>query len=362
MQQNHGILPFPHKQNTPLRRYERNALHLLSLKTPMNLCRFLAMPIYRIEKIINSPEYKHHIIKKKRGGGRHISEPLGQLKKIQKRLNYFLQAYYLCIKPEEVHGFVINPLPSGKTHCNIVTNAGVHTGRKHLLNIDLKDFFPAIPARRIKELFTSPVFNFSEQMAIAFTLLVTCEAKLPAGAPTSPVLSNFVCLGLDAALRLFCREHHLRFTRYADDLTFSSDEFISEGTILEIKELIRRNGFETNEKKVRLESSHHKQTVTGITVNEKVNVDRKRLKKIRAMLHDSTKNGIEAAAQRHFNLTNPPGEGEQLRFIHRLNGYINFVGQVRGKNDPLYRRMDCELQQIKQTMQELAGNLPQRPE
>ncbi|MDR3141778.1 MAG: reverse transcriptase family protein [Tannerellaceae bacterium] len=326
----------------------------------MKLCLFLGTPIYQLERIINSPEYKHHIIKKKRGGERHISEPRKQLKRIQKRLNYFLQAYYLCIKPEEVHGFVINPLPAGKTQCNIVANAEVHTGKKHLLNIDLKDFFSSIPARRIKKLFTSPVFNFSEQMAIALTLLTTCEAKLPTGAPTSPVLSNFVCLELDADLRFFCRENHLQFTRYADDLTFSSNEFIPDEAIHRIKELIRRNGFETNEKKVYLKSSRHKQTVTGLTVNEKVNADRKRLKKIRAMLHDSTKNGIGKATQRHFNLTNPPSEEQQQLFIRRLGGYINFAGQVREKNDPMYRRMVCELQLIKKAIQEIASNRPAR--
>jgi len=226
-----------------------------------------------------------------------------------------------------------------KTHCNIVANAEVHTGKKHILNIDLKDFFPGIPARRIKKLFTSSVFNFNEQMAIALTLLTTYEARLPAGAPTSPVLSNFVCLELDADLRTFCRENRLQFTRYADDLTFSSNEIISDEIILKIKELIRRNGFEINEKKLHLKSSHRKQTVTGLTVNEKVNVDRKLLKKVRAMLHDLTKNGIEPAAQRHFNLKNLPDEKLQQLFINRLNGYINFVGQVRGKNDAVYLKM-----------------------
>jgi RNA-directed DNA polymerase len=327
------------KRQITLQKYKRNALLLLSLKSPTDLCRFTKMPIYQLEKIINSPKYNHYTIRKKRGGERHIFEPGRSLKRIQKRLNYFLQACYFCIKPEEVHGFVINPQYSGKTRCNIVANAEVHTGRKHILHIDLKDFFPGIQARRIKELFTSPVFNFSEQVAIALTLLTTCEGKLPTGAPTSPVLSNFVCLELDADLRLFCRENHLQFTRYADDLTFSSNEIIPNELIVKIKELIRQNGFEPNEKKLHLTSSHRKQTVTGLTVNEKVNVDRKLLKKIRAMLHDLTKNGLETATRRHFNLTTPPDEEQKQHFIHRLSGYINFVGQVRGKNDLIYQRM-----------------------
>jgi len=207
------------------------------------------------------------------------------------------------------------------------------------LNIDLKDFFSSISAKRIKTLFSSSYFNYNEQIAIALTLLTTYQATLPTGAPTSPVLSNFVCLELDANLRTFCQKNALLYTRYADDLTFSSDTLISQNTIQNIIQLINKNGFEINEKKLRLQSSNRKQTVTGLTVNEKVNVDRKLLKKIRAMLHDWTTNGIVAATKRHYNLNDGITYKDTERFINRLKGYINFVGQVRGKKDAVYLRL-----------------------
>jgi RNA-directed DNA polymerase len=319
-------------------KHQLNALALLSLKSPKELCRFLKTPIHQLEEIINTPVYKHYVIKKERGGERHIFAPVSYLKRIQKRLNYFLQAYYLWIKPAEVHGFVINPRYLGK-HCNIVANAEVHTGKKHVLNIDLKDFFPNISTKQIKNLFTSPYFNYNEQIANALTFLTTYLAALPTGAPTSPVLSNFVCHQLDADLRFFCRENGLQFTRYADDLTFSSDAIISQDIIQSIIQLIKKNGFKINEKKLRLQSSSRKQTVTGLIVNEKVNVDRKLVRKIRAMLHDMTTNGVEAATQRHFHLTGFADYEQRGFFIHRLEGYINFMGQIRGKNDALYRRL-----------------------
>jgi len=337
--------------NTPvfmqnLEKYKLNALYFLSLENPIELCQFFKIPIIQLEEIINHPKYSYYTISKKRGGIRHIFAPEKQLKKIQRQLNYFLQTYYLWIKPEEVHGFVINPRHLNKIRCNIVANAKVHIGKKHILNVDLKDFFSSISAARIKKLFTSPVFNFSEQMAIALTLLTTYEGKMPTGAPTSPVLSNFICLELDADLRLFCQQNNLQFTRYADDLTFSSNERISDEKILQIKELICRNGFNINEKKVHLKFSHRKQTVTGIVVNEKVNVDRKRLKNIRAMLHDLTKNGLEAATQRHFHLRNFSDEKQRQLFINRLKGYINFVGQVRGYDDIIYEKMFLEFHKL----------------
>jgi RNA-directed DNA polymerase len=131
----------------------------------------------------------------------------------------------------------------------------------------------------------------------------------------------------------------LQFTRYADDLTFSSNTHITQDTIEHIINLINENGFEINKKKLRLQPSNRKQTVTGLTVNEKVNIDRKLLKKIRAMIHDLTTNGIEAATKRHFKLKNEADAKLRMRFIYRLEGYINFVGQVRGKNDAVYRRL-----------------------
>lgn len=316
------------------KKHELNALYFLSIEKPAELTRFFKTSFFQLEETLNNPPYNNYTIKKKRGGTRQIFAPDKHLKGIQKQLNYFLQAYYLWIKPCEVNGFVVNPHYLG-THCNIVENAKVHVKKKYVLNIDLKDFFPSISAGKVKEIFSSTYFNFNEQISTALTLLCTYEGKLPIGAPTSPVISNFICIQLDADLITFCKQNNLSFTRYADDLTFSSNDAISDDNTLDIINLIKKNQFEINEKKLRLKTSNRKQTVTGLTVNEKVNVDRKLLKKIRAMLHDLTANGMTASVQKHFKLANIE-QRHKVTFINRLEGYINFVGQVRGKSDSLY--------------------------
>lgn len=308
---------------------------MLTVETHSELCRFLKTDFFQLEEVIIHPTYRNYTIRKKRGGERKIFAPEKKLKSIQKRLNYFLQAYYLWMKPDAVHGFIINPHYLG-THCNIVENAKVHIGKKQVLNIDLKDFFPSISAKQVKEVFTSEYFNFHDSLATALTLLTTYEGRLPIGAPTSPVISNFICLKLDSDLKEFCNANSLSFSRYADDLTFSSETLISNDTVLDIINLIKKNNFQINEKKLRLKSSNRKQTVTGLTVNEKVNVDRKLLKQIRAMLNDMTTNGIDTATQRHFNLSGAVEAKHKTKFIQRLEGYINFIGQMRGKNDRLY--------------------------
>jgi RNA-directed DNA polymerase len=310
---------------------------LLAFYSFAEVIKYVKLPVSTIQHLINHPNYLTYKIPKKKGGYRDIFAPDTELKFVQTLLNELLQAYYFLIKPSVVNGFVINPLKDVRS-CNILANASPHAGKKYVLNVDLKDFFPSISAKRILELLMSPVFKYEEHLATAITLLLTYKGQLPIGAPSSPVLSNFICLQLDKALIAYAQDNQLIYTRYADDLTFSSDCLISEVHLQELTKLIEGNDFKVNNKKVRLSTSSSKQTVTGLTVNEKPNVDRKLLKKIRAMLHDLTTNGLLRASMHHFKAKKSISEAAQTKFMNKLEGYINFVGQIRGKEDALYHR------------------------
>ena len=313
------------------------AAALLSVGSAFEFSFLLQSNMKEVERLLNEPLYQKFTISKRRGGFRVIYAPTQGLKFLQLKLNRFLQAYYYCVKPACVHGFVLKP-KAVKEAVGIVSNARVHVGKRHLLNIDLKDFFPSINAGRVKSLFLSDVFGFDTPIAVAFALLTTYKGFLPIGAPTSPVISNFVCLGLDADLMVFAKETGLSFSRYADDLTFSHAVPFTPHNVDAIFAIIQKHGFMVNEKKVRMVGCNRKQTVTGLTVNEKVNVDRKLLKKIRAMLHDLNKNGVEAAAMHHFQLSDHFAQRYVDKFFDELRGYIDFVGQVRGRDDALYLR------------------------
>lgn len=308
------------------------ALCFLSTTNEKELCEILNISFGDLSRIINQPDYRVFYIPKKRGGKREINVPNFDLKILQSRLNYFLQTYYLSIKPKEVYGFIINPNDTQK-YCNIVENAQNHIGKKYLLNIDLKDFFPNISGNRVRKLFESEYFCFSKSIATALSLLTIYEGKLPIGSPTSPVISNFICLDLDKELANFCKYNGLTYSRYADDLSFSSNAEISVEIIEKIKEIIVKNNFIVNTKKIHKKSNNQQQIVTGLVVNEKVNIKRDLLKRIRAMLHNLTRNGLYSATKNHFGFVD---EENQYKFLNRLNGYINFVGQVRGKKDPIY--------------------------
>lgn len=334
-------------ENDVIFRFEQKffVTKLLSVVAIQDLKILFKIHLRCIEKVINEPYYTSFSIPKKKGGNRLIQSPESDLKKIQMKLNFYLQQYYHWIRPNGIYGFVINPNKKEKI-CNIVENAKVHTNQKYVLNLDLKDFFPSIKAYRVKELFLSEYFKFSDGVATALALLTTYEGKLPIGAPTSPVLSNFICLELDADLITYCNKNQINFSRYADDLTFSSNIEITEDIINIILEIIKKNQFSINAKKTRLKSSNSKQTVTGLVVNKKVNVDRKTIKMVRAMLYDASNNGITIAAIKHLKLDRNADVVDVSYFLNRLDGYINFISQVKGDDDLLVLKFKSEFKNL----------------
>jgi RNA-directed DNA polymerase len=213
------------------------------------------------------------------------------------------------------------------------------------LNIDLKDFFSSISAGRVKACLKSPLFSYPDALATALTLLLTIKGSLPTGAPTSPVISNLVCWDLDHELIAFSSLHNLTYSRYADDLSFSSANIIQEDLIKEIENIIQKHRFEVNPKKVRLKHAGQRMMVTGLTVNEKVNIPRNLLKNVRAMLHDFYYNGLPEATSKHLNLDNEPSKHQTSIFLNRLVGQISFIGQIRGKEDAMYLKMEERLKE-----------------
>jgi RNA-directed DNA polymerase len=326
---------------TGLTSFERYALNLLSIDRPSDLCAFFKIHHLELESIINKPNYITYHLPKKKNGIRAINAPIGRLKNLQKKLNRHLQGVYSSVKPDSAKGFVLHKKDSN-LKANIVENALLHVGKKYVLIMDIKDFFSSISDQRIYLIFRAKPFCFDTQIASALTYLVTTNDCLPQGAPSSPILSNFACLELDEKLTAFSNQNNWSYTRYADDLTFSSNEPFTPVQIDFIKKVLVQEGFEPNEKKFRVRTSNKKQLVTGLVVNEKVNVDRKMLKKTRAMLHDLRFNGSTKATQNHLKIEYKPSEDDQLTFLQKLNGTINFIGQVRGKEDTVYVKMKGE--------------------
>jgi RNA-directed DNA polymerase len=169
--------------------------------------------------------------------------------------------------------------------------------------------------------------------------MATYYNKLPMGAPTSPVLSNLACLPMDHQLEELAAGMDWNYSRYADDLTFSGDKPFRRDEIHPVRDIIEANGFSINRDKFRIQPHTTRQTVTGLTVNEKVNLNRKYYRRLRAILHDWSENGIEEATRKYFRLTVDPNYGQTWKFEQSIAGKINYLRMVRGESDPLARQL-----------------------
>ncbi len=329
---------------------EKLKQEFLSLKEPRDVAALLDITydrlIYHIYGVPDSKKYLEFKVPKKSGRMRKISAPSTALKIIQRKLSQVLYSVYY--PKASVHGFV----PSR----SILTNAKPHLQKRFVLNIDLKDFFDSIHFGRVRGVFMAPPYNLPTEVSRVLAQICCFSRKLPQGAPTSPVVSNMICARLDSQLRLLAKENHCTFTRYADDITFSTtlpvfpkrlayidsdakeddEKIVLDNSFVSI---IRENGFEINWEKVRLQHKNHHQEVTGITVNQFPNVKRDFVRKISMMLHIWDKYGLDSARERHAKLLSTAlkiSEEEVTDFREMLRGKINFLGMVRGKDDAIY--------------------------
>lgn len=293
---------------------------------------------YYLHKRPLASQYKQFKIPKKSGDYRVISAPATNLKLIQKSIAKQLNEIRL-FKPC-VNGFVPKR--------NIRRNASMHVGRRFILNIDLEDFFGSITFARVYGMLQKEPYFLAQPVAAAIAKACTLDGVLPQGAPSSPVITNLICAKMDAELTRFAESNRCKYSRYADDITFSTTRptmpFASalkdaEGTTVyelnpTLRDIIETNGFKINEKKVRLRDATARQEVTGLIVNKRVNVKRRAVREIRAMLHAWRTFGLPAAATMGKDKYGLKGNFEAV-----LRGKIEFVGHIRGRPDPLFRKL-----------------------
>ncbi len=269
--------------------------------------------------------YRRFTIPKRSGGERAIWAPLPTLKAAQR---WILRE---IVEHLPVHGAAHGFVPGR----GIVSNARPHTGARLLVNVDLKDFFPSVTLRRVKGVFRKA--GYREQVATLLALLCTEAPReivphdgtdyfvalgprcLPQGAPTSPALTNTLCQRLDRRLSGLARQRGWRYTRYADDLSFSLPPGTkgdgNVGTLLgAIRAICEAEGFALNPKKTRVCRPGGRQQITGLITNGDgpPRAPRALRRQLRAALH-------------HLDTGQPLREGETLA---RLAGYAAFIHQT----------------------------------
>ena len=306
-----------HKHNLPVFANETELATAMGID--LKELRFLAFN----RKVSEVSHYQKFYLPKKSGGRRLISAPMPRLKKVQ----YWILENMLnkVSLHKAVNGFVANH--------SIVTNAQPHVGKDLVLNMDVKDFFPSVHFKRVKGLLQQ--LGYSGKIATILSLICTeavtdqveIDGKnyfvqkgnrvLPQGAPTSPAITNILCFSLDKRLQGLADKLNCNYTRYADDISFSGGKEIeAQQLVWRIKRILQDEGFTVHPEKIRIMRKGSQQEVTGVIVNEKLNINRKDLRQFRALLHNLKKENGSAAQNHPANLLN------------HIIGYANFVKMV----------------------------------
>lgn len=275
--------------------------------------------------------YKVFEVPKKNGKTREICAPIDNLKRIQKRIKNKLTEIFLdYLEENNLKNTVSHGFQKGKS---IITNAYIHRNKKYLLNIDIENFFPSFNFGRVQGYFyKDKKFNFSKEFATIIAQLVCYKRVLPQGAPTSPVITNLIFNIVDLHIIELAKKYKLDYTRYADDLSFSTNKktFESEhqNFIQELTELLFKHGFTVNSSKTRFIYSSSRQEVTAITVNKKLNANREFIKRTRAMADQLYKNNS-------FKIEGRVGT------LNQLEGRFSFINTMdRWNNESEYSKLN----------------------
>jgi RNA-directed DNA polymerase len=321
---------------------------------PSDIAALLGQPLrlvnYFLYALPEAKRYREFQIRKRAGGERTISAPIRPIKTMQRALAKWFATQH---KPHShAHGYV--------DHRDILTNADQHLRQRWVLRVDLKDFFPTIHFGRVRGLLLKPPYSLPEDVARVLAHLCCHRGVLPQGAPSSPIVTNMVCRRLDRELAKLAREHRCRYTRYADDLVFSTRQrampaqFVGKdpqtGIITagaELQRVIEGNGFTINDGKTRLYPNTQRQLVTGLVVNDRRNVPREYVRQLRNQIHAWRRHGPEVAKKLVMSTdvkNRPTAERPDFRLV--LRGRVQHVGHVRGWNSSVYQRLARALAQV----------------
>lgn len=297
------------------------------------------------------PTYRVFFIPKASGGHRLIASPPPVTAAFQRRL---LRCLVACTSAKQpVHGFTENR--------SVLTNAKVHLPATLVLNIDLQDFFSTFHFGRVRGVFAARPFSFPLSVATILAQICCFNGKLPQGAPTSPILSNLICRGLDRDLARLATNHRCRYTRYSDDITFSTDGTSFPSVLVakwptlqdprptlgdEVLAIFAKHVVTVNVQKLRLRRKAERQEVTGITINEKLNVPRVFVRNVRSILHDCETRGPANADRKFRQLDRKARRGFTPPVIEHVRGKLDYLRMVRGPDDSLYVRYEIRAEKL----------------
>jgi RNA-directed DNA polymerase len=288
--------------------------------------------------------YRSFSVRKTSGGLRLISEPLPSLKGIQR----WILDNILYRSPPSPFAKAFVPRSS------IRHNARFHRAQQNVLSLDVKEFFPSIKSPRVYGLFKR--MGYCGEVAAMLARLCTLEDSLPQGAPTSPALSNLIIVRLDRRLGGYAKKYGLRYTRYADDITFSANDLNAGEAIRFVKTVLRDEGMVLNENKTRLMRPHQRQEVTGIVVNtKKMQAPRETRRSLRQTIYYIEKYGIDS----HMQFLRK----DRANYEKHVLGIANFVLFINPKDRDARRAVEllCPVVRSPESSEEVPSDSSEAP-
>lgn len=300
---------------------------------------------YILYKIPEENKYTEFSIPKKNGGERVIKAPMHKLKLLQKRLADLLYECYNEINKNNKsisHGFL-------KNH-SIVTNAFNHINKRYVFNVDLLDFFPSINFGRVYGFFiNNHHFLLDSKVATVIAQIACHNNELPQGSPCSPIISNLIGHLLDIRMVRLAKKAKCTYSRYADDLTFSTNNktfpniiaIEKENNQWQVSEKLKREiekvGFLVNENKTSMQYKTARQMTTGLVINKKVNIKREYYKKARSMCHELFQNNKFYLKNIDFDNNNSEikdkVDNKIYASLQQLEGILSFIYQIKRPHD-----------------------------
>jgi len=319
----------------------RDLAHILGYKPSS-----LAYIVYRIP---DSQKYRSFNIPKARGGTRTIYAPTEKLKLLQRHLANLL---YQCDDTQTTHDIAHPSINHGfrKRH-SIFTNADIHKRRRYVLNIDLLDFFPSCNFGRVYGFFKSDSrFRLDDKVSRIIAQIACYNNHLPQGSPCSPVISNYIAHVMDVRLLKLAKSAGCMYSRYADDITFSTNrkdfpttiscqcedadgEWSLSSTLISE---VERSGFAINNEKTRMQVRGSRQEVTGLIVNQKPNIDERYYREVRAMCHNLFNTGTYHVKRPATYEGGSPTECnimKEMQTLDVLQGKLSHIYRIKSQAD-----------------------------
>lgn len=311
-----------------------------------SLHHLLRLPPGRLAGLENSNTYTVFSLPKKTGGFRMIENPSDSLKALQRQVNDYLQAVHYFIRHPAAYGFCQNAR-NDKEPYTVFTHALRHTGCNYLLNMDMKDFFHTVTYQKIYDLLNNGPFIHDDESIQWLCRITTHGGRLPMGAPTSPVLSNLASLGFDGAMENLAKRSACTYTRFADDISFSSVAPYPSTLQDEALEVIREHGYIPNMEKIKAFGKNDTKIITGLQVGEKVSLAPAYWNKVEMLLGQLT-------ALQCLLLTRPSvtvhNQAEDIR--EKINGFLAFASMIGGAANNHINRIQSQLDNMDENLED----------